>query len=103
MAVNAVAAATFSPTSATNAATNSTPYNATAVTTTPSPLPAAAAAAAAATTTKRRERKHHMPHYQTGVTVLKGICKQLSFSNRPQIMTDSNGLFIHLFNAPKPL
>lgn len=101
MAVNAVAAATFSPTSATNAATNSTPYNATAATTTPSPLPAASAAAA--TTTKRRERKHHMPHYQTGVTVLKGICKQLSFSNRPQIMTDSNGLFIHLFNAPKPL
>ena len=100
-----MAAVTFSPTSATNAATNSTPYNATAATTTPSPLPAAAAAAATTTTTttKRRERKHHMPHYQTGVTVRKGICKQLSFSNRPQIMTDSNGLFIHLFNAPKPL
>lgn len=51
----------------------------------------------------RRERKHRMPHYQTGVTVLKGICKQLRFSSMLQLMTDCNCLFIHLFNAPKSL
>ena len=50
-----------------------------------------------------RERKYRMPNYQTGVTVLEGICKQLRHPNMLQLMNVSNNLFIHLFNALKLL
>lgn len=49
------------------------------------------------------QRKHRIPHYQTAVTVLQEICKQLRSPNILQLMTNFINVVICLFYALQPL